>query len=309
MYKISPAVEHFFNTAKPKERVAATITAIESSRSESPDPDTLAKLSGWGSIKDIIWKEDKYLDLRGKLADLLTEEELDYAKTGTFWSFHTSFPVIRYMWNMAKLTGFDGGRIIESGCGAGHYFGLIPAFDRPCELWGVEIDPIPAAVCQSLYPEAHVANADFREFKAPEGYFDLAIGNVPFGDTRIYDDAVYDGGISIHNYFLAKNLKLVREGGLVMIATSSFALDSRDQSFREWVAGKAELVDITPLPNNAFKKFANTEVCAHILTFRKYYKNEVQLGVIPDWVKTTNTLLEEKQVRTNLAIAKAFNLV
>lgn len=312
MYKISPAVEKHFLKSTPKERVAATIAAIKSSRSVSPDPELIAMLSGWGSIKDIIWNQNKYPDLRTEFESLLSEQEMEFAKTGTLWAFHTSFDVIRYMWQMAKLTGFNGGRIIESGCGAGHFFGAMPKFDDPCELWGVEIDPTPAKACQALYPEANIANVDFRDFKCPKGYFDLAIGNVPFGDVKVYDDDVYsNGGLSIHNYFLAKNLALVRPGGLVMIVTSSFAMDNRDASFRDWLARGAELMDITPLTDTTFKSFANTEVCADILTFQKL-KSPRRCDWLPadcSWTKTVQVTIEGEVVLVNEAIAKAYNLV
>lgn len=304
MYKITPAVEQHFAIAKPKERVAATIAAIASSRSQSPDPEVIAKLSGWGSIKDIIWKEDKYADLRAKLEALLTEEDMEFAKTGTFWAFHTSHEVVRYAWELVKKTGFNGGAIIDSGCGSGNFFGCMPDFKTPCELWGVEIDPTPARACQALYPEAKIANVDFRQFKMPKGYFDLAIGNVPFGDTRIYDDSVYQGGLSIHNYFLAKNLSLVREGGLVAIITSSFAMDNRDEQFRRWLSKQAELVSIDALPDTAFKSFANTEVCADILVFRKFDKGEEPPEKDPDWVSTVETVIDGETVRVNSVIAE-----
>lgn len=307
MYKITKEVEQHFAIAKPKERIAATIAAIKSSRIDTPNPEAIAKLSGWGSIKDIIWKEDKYTDLRAELESLMTEEEMEFAKTGTFWAFHTSFDVIRYVWELVKLAGFDGGRILESGCGSGHFFGCMPEFDDDCELYGVEIDPTPAKACQSLYPEAHIANVDFRKFKMPKGYFDLAIGNVPFGDQKIYDGSVYNGGLSIHNYFLAKNLSLVREGGLVAIVTSSFAMDNRDESFRQWLAKQAVLVSIDALPDTAFKSFANTEVCADILLFRKLRHLEEPPVEFPDWIQTVDAVIDGESVRVNKAIAEFIN--
>ena len=313
MYTISPSVEQFFEAAKPKERVAATIAAIKECRRPKPNPDIVARLSGWGSIKSVIWDDDKHPILKAEMEELLTEYEKECAKTGTFWSFHTSFEVIRYIWELVQLTGFDGGRIIDAGCGSGHFFGCMPDFGESSELWGVEIDPTPYKICEALYGnQVNIANVDFRKFKMPKGYFDLMIGNVPFGDAKIYDDDVYRGGLSIHNYFLAKGISLLRPGGLIAIVTSSFTMDNRDATFRDWLASQADLIDITPLTDTTFKSFANTEVCADILIFKKL-ENKRRVDWLPadcHWTKTVEVGIEDEDedVRMNQAIAEAFDL-
>jgi type I restriction-modification system DNA methylase subunit len=312
LYKISPAVEQFFETAKPKERVAATIAAIKEARAKKPNPDIVARASGWGSIKSVIWDDDKHPILKAEMEELLTDYEKECAKTGTFWSFHTSFEVIRYIWELVQKTGFDGGRIIDAGCGSGHFFGCIPDFGDASELWGVEIDPTPYKICEALYGnQVNIANVDFRKFKMPKGYFDLMIGNVPFGDAKIYDDSVYRGGLSIHNYFLAKGIALVRPGGLIAIVTSSFSMDNRDDTFRNWLATQADLIDITPLTDTTFKSFANTEVCADILIFKKL-KDKRRVDWLPSdchWTKTVEVQIDGEEVRMNQAIAEAYSAI
>jgi len=304
MYKLTPEVKHFLRTAKPQSRAIATIEAIKSSRSDKPDPKILAKLSGWGSIQKLIWDENKYPKLRRELEELLTPEQMEHARKGTFWAFHTEPTYIKMMWDVISKAGFTGGRILDPCCGSGHYFGMMLDFDLPCELWATEIDPIAANVAKCLYPEAKVINIGFEDFKIPDGYFDLAISNVPFGDTKICDrDCTYQSNLSIHNYFVEKMLRKVRAGGLIAVITSSFFRDNKDSSFRNWLSQRAELVGSTRLHREAFKAFAGTEVCTDVLFFRKFHDGETR-DEIPAWVETEEIEVNGTIVRTNCLVAE-----
>ncbi len=228
-----------------------------------------------------------------KLSQLLTQSEIQAAKSATATAYQTSFEVIRAMWDLLGDIGFTGGAIIEPACNNLAFMGCQPTAMRERSQWiGIELDPISAQIARLLYPEALIYAQGFETVSLSDNSFDLAIGNVPFGNYKLYDPRYAHLNLSIHNYFLAKCADLVRENGLIAMITSCFTLDAANTSFRRYLASKLELVTAIRLPDIAFKRFANTEVVADILIFRKLTETE-QLAMgrksckFPDWVKTT----------------------
>jgi len=299
MFEITQEIEEHFDCSL-RIKVEATVEAIALSKSiqigEPAQQIELAKASGWGTLTDIwvganhqgnTWQYRCY----ERLCQLLTTAEIQAAKSATATAYQTSFEVIRAMWDILIDIGFTGGAIIEPACNTLAFMGCQPALMRERSQWvGVELDPIFAQIAKLLYPEALIYAQGFETVSLSDNSFDLAIGNVPFGNYKLYDPRYAHLNLSIHNYFLVKSIDLVRENGLICLITSCFTLDASNTSFRRYLASKLELVTAIRLPDIAFKRFANTEVVADILIFRKLTESE-QLVTnqknykYPDWVK------------------------
>ena len=300
IFEITEEIEaHFDSTLSVK--AEATVEAISLSKSiSSATPQQrveLAKASGWGTLTDIwvksnhqgnTWQHRCY----EKLSKLLTTEEIQSAKSATATAYQTSFEVIRAMWDLLAEVGFTGGSILEPACNTLSFMGCQPQIMRERSQWvGIELDPIFAQMARLLYPEALIYAQVFEKVSLSDNSFDLAIGNVPFGNYKLFDPRYAHMNLSIHNYFLAKCADLVRENGLLALITSCFTLDSQSTSFRKYLAGQLELVTAVRLPDSAFKRFANTEVIADILLFRKLTQEERMAKTskdyqCPSWIKT-----------------------
>lgn len=257
---------------------------IESeSRLATPEEQkTLSKYVGWGGIpeafdaKNESWKKE-YEEVR----ELLTEEEYTAARATVNNAFYTS-PEIAMCVNQALVKfGFHGGNVLEPSMGVGNFFGSLPAPLQESSLYGVEVDSISGRIAKQLYQKADISIKGFEETKYPDNFFDVVIGNVPFGDYRLHDPKYNKYNFRIHDYFIAKALDQVRPGGMVAVITTKGTLDKQNSAIRKYIAQRSELVGAVRLPNTAFKENAGTEVTADILFLQK---RERTMDIEPDWV-------------------------
>ncbi len=244
----------------------------------------LSKYVSWGGIPDAFepdkagW-EKEYQELK----DILTPEEYTSAKASVLNAHYTSPVVIKAMYQAVGSMGFTSGNILEPACGVGNFFGLLPEEMSESKLYGVELDGISGRIAKLLYPNANIYITGYEKAGFPDDFFDLAIGNVPFGQYQVNDLEYNKLGFSIHNYFLAKSLDKVRPGGILAFITTRYTMDSKDTDVREYLATKADLLGAVRLPDNAFKANANTEVVSDILFLQK---RDTPADEIPDWVHT-----------------------
>ena len=247
-------------------------------------PEQQVKLSGyvgWGGIPEVFdeskpdWSKE-YAELKA----LLTPEEYEAARGSTLNAHYTSPAVIRAIYEAVGSMGFEGGRILEPSMGVGNFFGLLPENMANSQLYGVELDSITGRIAKQLYPEADITVAGFETTSRP-GFYDLAVGNVPFGQYQVHDPEYGRLGFSIHNYFAAKMLDQVRPGGIVAFVTSRYTLDAKDESVRRYLAERGELLGAIRLPNNAFRANAGTDVVSDIIFLQR---REQPLTELPDWV-------------------------
>ena len=248
--------------------------------------EVLSRYVGWGGIPEVFdeskseWSKE-YAELKA----LLTTEEYEAARGSTLNAHYTSPAVIRTIYEAVGGIGFEGGRILEPSMGVGNFFGLLPESMANCQLYGVELDSITGRIAKQLYPEADITVAGFETTNRP-GYFDLAVGNVPFGQYQVHDPEYDRLGFSIHNYFAAKMLDQVRPGGIVAFVTSRYTLDARGESVRRYLAESGELLGAIRLPNNAFRANAGTDVVSDIIFLQR---REQPLTELPEWVHVGTT--------------------
>lgn len=244
----------------------------------------LSKYVGWGGVPDAFepdktgW-EKEYQELK----DILTSEEYTSAKASVLNAHYTNPVVIKAMYQAVGSIGFTYGNILEPACGVGNFFGLLPEEMSKSKLYGVELDGISGRIAKLLYPNARIDITGYEKAGFPDDFFDIAIGNVPFGQYQVNDLEYNKLGFSIHNYFLAKSLDKVRPGGILAFITTRYTMDSKDTDVREYLATKADLLGAVRLPDNAFKANANTEVVSDILFLQK---RDTPADEIPDWVHT-----------------------
>ena len=228
------------------------------------------------------WRKEREV-----LANELSPEEYELARSTTLNAHYTAPTVIRAMYGAAEQFGFQGGRVLEPACGIGHFIGLMPDdILRRSNVTGIEIDPLTARIAKALYPDADIRPQPFEQSKLADGFYDLAISNVPFGDYPVHDPKWNDFKLPIHDYFFAAALDKVRPGGLVMFITSRGTLDKLDSTLRELLSARTELLGAIRLPNDAFKKNAGTEVTTDIVTLRKLRPGEAPTG--PAWKQTAD---------------------
>ena len=248
--------------------------------------EVLSRYVGWGGIPEVFdeskseWSKE-YAELKA----LLTTEEYEAARGSTLNAHYTSPAVIRTIYEAVGGIGFEGGRILEPSMGVGNFFGLLPESMANCQLYGVELDSITGRIAKQLSPEADITVAGFETTNRP-GYFDLAVGNVPFGQYQVHDPEYDRLGFSIHNYFAAKMLNQVRPGGIVAFVTSRYTLDAKDESVRRYLAERGELLGAIRLPNNAFRANAGTDVVSDIIFLQR---REQPLTELPEWVHVGTT--------------------
>ena len=250
------------------------------------EQETLSRYTGWGAIPEAF--DDSKPEWRREFEELkaaLTPEEYEAARGSTLNAHYTSPTVIRAIYDALGNMGFEGGRILEPSMGVGNFFGLLPESMVGSELHGVELDSITGRVAKQLYPEAEITVAGFETTNRP-GYYDLAVGNVPFGNYQVFDPEYNRLGFSIHNYFATKMLDQVRPGGIVAFVTSRYTMDAKDESVRRYLAERGELLGAIRLPNNAFRANAGTEVVSDIIFLQR---REMPLTELPDWVHTGDT--------------------
>ena len=278
----------------PKQKFACNIDAIRTlqaieaeGRSATPEEqEILSQYVGWGGLADAFdtdkgsWAKE-YKELKG----LLSEDEYAAARASTLNAHYTSPTVIRAIYDTVEQMGLITGNILEPSMGVGNFFGMLPESMQGSRLYGVELDSITGRIARQLYPEANITVAGF-ETTSQRDFYDLAVGNVPFGNYKVNDKAYNNLGFSIHNYFFAKALDQVRPGGVVAFVTSRFTMDSKDSSARKYLAQRADLLGAVRLPNNAFKANAGTEVVSDILFLQKL---ERPIDREPEWVQVGQT--------------------
>ncbi len=250
------------------------------------EQEILSQYVGWGGLPDAFDdKKDSWAKEYTELKRLLSEEEYSAARASTLNAHYTSPVVIRSIYDAVERMGFRSGNILEPSMGVGNFFGLLPDNMADSRLYGVELDSITGRIAQKLYPEASIEVAGF-ETTDRRDFYDLAVGNVPFGQYRVNDKAYNKLGFSIHNYFFAKAIDQVRPGGIVAFVTSRYTLDSKDSSARKHIAERADLLGAIRLPNTAFKANAGTEVVSDIIFLQKRNR---PIDHEPDWVQLGKT--------------------
>ena len=250
------------------------------------EQEMLAQYVGWGSLADAFdpnksgWSKE-YAELKG----LLSEDEYAAARSSVLNAHYTSPAVIHAIYDAVEQIGFQSGNILEPSMGVGNFFGMLPDTMQDSRLYGVELDSITGRIAQKLYPQADITVAGF-ETTDRRDFYDLAVGNVPFGQYKVNDKAYNKLGFSIHNYFFAKAIDQVRPGGIVAFVTSRYTMDSKDSAARKHIAERADLLGAIRLPNNAFKANAGTEVISDIIFLQK---RDRPIDHEPDWVQLGKT--------------------
>lgn len=232
----------------------------------------LVKYVGWGGIPQVFaWNGAGDWDAeRERLRSLLSSEEYEAARASTLNAHYTAPTIIEAIYEAVDRLGFSNGRILEPAVGLGHFFGMMPdEMHEVSRLTGIEIDPLTASISSKLYPDADIRNQPFENSSLVDSSFDLAISNVPFGDYKPFDPQLNDRNFLIHDYFFAKSIEKVRDGGLLVFITSKGTLDKSNSTLRDYLDQKADFIGAIRLPNTAFKQNANTEVTTDIVFMRK----------------------------------------
>ena len=277
-----------------KQKYARNIEAIrtlfkleqEHRGATAEEQQVLSQYVGWGGLADAFdpskdsWAKE-YAELKG----LLSEDEYTAARASTLNAHYTSPTVIRGIYNAVEHMGFRSGNILEPSMGVGNFFGMLPDSMAGSRLYGVELDSITGRIAQKLYPQADITVAGF-ETTDRRDFYDLAVGNVPFGQYKVNDKAYNKLGFSIHNYFFAKAIDQVRPGGIVAFVTSRYTMDSKDSTARKHMAERADLLGAIRLPNNAFRANAGTDVVSDIIFLQK---RDRPIDHEPDWVQLGKT--------------------
>ena len=241
----------------------------------------LSRYVGWGGLADAFDEsKDNWKDEFAELYAALSPEEYAAARASTLNAHYTSPTVIRAIYDVVENMGFQTGNILEPSMGVGNFFGMLPESMKSSRLYGVELDSITGRIAKQLYPKADITVAGF-ETTDRKDFFDLAVGNVPFGQYQVSDRAFDKLGFSIHNYFFAKALEQVRPGGVVAFVTSRYTMDAKDSAARKYIAQRADFLGAIRLPNNAFKANAGTEVVSDIIFLQK---RDRPIDIEPDWV-------------------------
>ena len=278
----------------PKQKYARNIEAIrtlfqleqEHRGATAEEQQVLAQYVGWGGLADAFdpnkdgWAKE-YAELKG----LLSEDEYAAARSSVLNAHYTSPTVIRGIYDAVERMGFRSGNILEPSMGVGNFFGMLPTSMADSRLYGVELDSITGRIAKKLYPQADITVAGF-ETTDRRDFYDLAVGNVPFGQYRVNDKAYNKLGFSIHNYFFAKAIDQVRPGGVVAFVTSRYTMDSKDSTARKHMAERADLLGAIRLPNNAFRANAGTDVVSDIIFLQK---RDRPIDHEPDWVQLGKT--------------------
>lgn len=284
----------------PKAKYEANLAAIRvlkqleaEHRSASPEEqEQLSRYVGWGGVPDVFDdRKTEWAQEYATLKELLTPAEYRAARESVLNAHYTSPAVIRSIYSALDRLGFQSGRILEPSCGVGNFFGLLPEKMSKSQLYGVELDSISGRIATQLYPDAAITVAGFEQTSRP-GFYDVALGNVPFGQYEVNDPAYNDLHFSIHNFFFAKALDQVRPGGLVAFITSRHTMDSKSTAVRRYLAQRAALVGAIRLPNNAFKANAGTEVTSDIIILQRRSEplRITEEHQWPEWVNTEEIL-------------------
>ena len=278
----------------PKQKFARNIEAIrtlfkleqEHRGATAEEQQVLSQYVGWGGLADAFDPgKDSWAKEYAALKGLLSEDEYAAARSSTLNAHYTSPTVIRSIYDAVERMGFHSGNILEPSMGVGNFFGMMPDSMADSRLYGVELDSITGRIAKKLYPQADITVAGF-ETTDRRDFYDLAVGNVPFGQYKVNDKAYNKLGFSIHNYFFAKAIDQVRPGGVVAFVTSRYTMDSKDSTARKHMAERADLLGAIRLPNNAFRANAGTDVVSDIIFLQK---RDRPIDHEPDWVQLGKT--------------------
>ena len=266
----------------PKERYRNNVAAIkllfslekENRLATSEEQEVLAKYVGWGGLQEVFdetkgsWSKE-YIELK----ELLTEDEYRQARESTLSSYYTSPIVIEGIYKVLEKMGFHYGNILEPSCGIGRFFGMIPDHMKESRLYGIELDSITGRIAKQLYQNANIAVEGYEKSKLPDSFFDVAIGNVPFGQFKVIDNQYDKLNFNIHDYFFAKTIDKVRPGGLIAFVTSRYTMDKKNSTARKYINERCELIGAIRLPNSAFD---DTKAVSDILFLKKRERAIVQ---------------------------------
>ena len=273
--------------APPSQRYANNVAAIrllkqveaENRAATAEEQEVLAKYVGWGGLADCFDpKHSRYEELKS----LLSETEYAAARESTLTAFYTPPVVIRSIYAALGQMGFRQGNVLEPACGVGHFLGMLPEGMAESKVYGVELDDVSGRIARQLYPRSSISVRGYEKMDFPDNFFDVAVGNVPFGQFKVQDRRYDRLNLSIHEYFFAKTLDKVRPGGVVTFVTSSYTMDKRTSNVRKYIAQRAELLGAIRLPNDTFKAAAGTEVVSDILFLQK---RDCMVDIEPDWVQ------------------------
>ena len=272
---------------KFKDNLAAikTLKQLEAEdRNATPEEqEILSKYTGWGGMSKVFEPTNKHYP---EVRELLTDDEFAAARKSTMTAFYTSPVIIKEMYAKLADMGMNGGRMLEPSCGIGNFIGMMPGNNT--KVTGVELDSLTGRIAQKLYPQAQIQVCGFENSKLKENSFDVAVGNVPFGDIHVYDKQYNPHNLLIHDYFFSKSLDMVKPGGVVAFITSKGTLDKLDPTARRLLAEKAKFLGAVRLPNNAFKANAGTEVTSDIIFLQKRAEPVViETEKEPLWIRTT----------------------
>ena len=249
--------------------------------------EVLSRYVGWGSLPQVFEESNAaWADEFRKLYETLSPEEYEAARASVLNAHYTSPTVIKAMYAAIEKMGFRMGNILEPSCGIGNFFGLLPESMAGSKLYGIELDSITGRIAKQLYQNANITIQGYEETALPDSFFDVAIGNVPFGDYGVADKRYDKNHFLIHDYFIAKTLDKVRPGGIIAFVTSSGTMDKKNPSVRKYIAQRADLLGAVRLPNNAFLANAGTGVVADILFLQK---RDRPIEIEPGWIHLGKT--------------------
>lgn len=278
----------------PKVKFQANLAAIRAlkqceaeSRLATPEEqECLAKYVGWGGLAEVFDPEKStWSNENAELKSLLSDDEYTAARASTLTAFYTPHIVAKAMYAALAQMGFQAGNLLEPACGIGHFMGLLPESMSDSKIYGVELDPISGRIARQLYQNADIRIEGFERTDFPDSFFDVAIGNVPYGQIAVADKRYDQYHFAIHDYFFAKALDKVRPGGVIAFITSKYTLDKKNSAVRRYLAERADLIGAIRLPNDTFKAGAGTEVTADILFLQK---KDHRSQEIPEWISLGN---------------------
>lgn len=274
----------------PKEKVRRNIEAIkllhkledENRLANSEEQNILSKYVGWGGLPDVFDEsKDNWSEEYNELKEILTDEEYKSARASTLTAFYTPPVVINAIYDTLKNMGVEQANILEPSCGTGNFLGMLPQEMQSSKLYGIELDSISGKIAKQLYPKANIKVQGYEKADLPDSFFDIAIGNVPFGDFKVNDKRYDKNNFLIHDYFFAKTLDKVRPGGVIAFITSKGTMDKASPEVRKYLAQRADLLGAIRLPDNTFTKNAGTKVTSDIIFLQK---RENFTDIMPDWV-------------------------
>ena len=285
-----------------KEKYAKNIKAIkllkqleaEERNATAEEQKVLSDYVGWGGLSD-AFDEKKWANEYKELKELLTDDEYNEAQGSTLTSFYTPPLVIRSIYKKLMAAGYQGGNVLEPCCGVGNFFGMMPKeIQEKSNLFGVELDSISGRIAKQLYQKANIEVTGFENSSIDDNFADIAVGNVPFGDYKVYDNKYNKQNFRIHDYFFAKTLDKVRSGGVVAFITSNGTLDKANSKVREYLSSRAEFLGAVRLPNNTFKANAGTEPTTDIIFLKKRDVLDFEASKTEDWIGTSIKWLDDE---------------